>query len=222
MTAKSNHRIIVGVTGPTGAGKSTLRLLTDSLDFVWLDSDITAREIVAPGQPALAELAACFGSDIIRRDGTLDRALLASRAFPTQEGCARLNAITHPRVGERLSEQSQKAFSEGKNVIIDAPLLFEAGVNKMCDEVIAVLAPVEVRKSRIMQRDGISAEQAITRINAQKSDDYYASQSGYTIYNDSGIENLLITAGDIFKDILHKHSIEQRKTDCQGEKVETE
>ena len=200
-----NKHITVGVTGPTGAGKSTLRPVTDRLGFVWLDTDIIAREIVMPGEPALAELAECFGEDIILPDGSLDRALLASRAFPTQEGCGRLNAITHPRVIERLRVLSRQAFDSGKHVIIDAPLLFEAGVDAMCNEVIAVLAPVEVRMNRIMRRDGLTQEQALARISAQKPDDYYAARSGYTMYNDGGVGEFLCSARTVFGDILHKH-----------------
>ena len=199
------RRITVGVTGPTGAGKSTLRLLTNRLGFVWLDSDITAREIVMPGMPALTELAGYFGEDIIRPDGSLDRALLAARAFPTREGCEMLNTITHPRVKERLRELSRQAFAQGKHVVIDAPLLFESGVDAQCDEVIAVLAPLELRMARIMLRDGLTREQALARINAQQPDDYYAERSGYTIYNDGGTAEFLSSAQTIFGEILHKH-----------------
>ena len=200
--------LTVGVTGPTGAGKSSLRGLTEELGFVWLDTDITAREIVEPGMPALAELAERFGQDIIRQDGTLDRALLASRAFPTAEGCTDLNAITHPRVAERLRELIADAFAQGKHAVIDAPLLFESGIDAMCDETVAVLAPAEMRMERIMVRDGLTEEQAMMRIKAQKPDEFYSGSADHTVDNSAGLDRFLFSASAVFADILHRYNIE--------------
>lgn len=200
--------LTVGVTGPTGAGKSSLCGLTGELGFVWIDTDITAREIVEPGMPALKELAERFGRDIIRPDGTLDRALLASRAFPTEEGRAALNAITHPRVAGRLRELTAEIFAQGRHVIIDAPLLFESGIDAMCDETVAVLAPAEMRMERIMLRDGLTAEQAQTRINAQKPDGFYSGRAGHTIENSAGLDKFLFSASAVFADILRSRNIE--------------
>ena len=208
MNNNEKRLLTVGVTGPTGAGKSTLRGLTGELGFVWLDTDIIAREIVEPGTPALAELAERFGQDIIRPDGSLDRALLAARAFPTPEGCAALNTITHPRVAERLKELSAEAFAQGKHVVIDAPLLFESGIDAMCDETVAVLAPAEMRMERIMVRDGLTAEQAETRINAQKPDEFYSGRAGHTVENSAGLDKFLFSASAVFADILRRYNIE--------------
>lgn len=194
--------IVVGVTGPTGSGKSTLRLLADELGCVWLDCDLIAREIVEPEQPALRELAAHFGSDIIGQDGTLDRARLAQLAFPTREGRDALNAITHPRVLERLRELMRSAFENGKHAVIDAPLLFEGGVDSLCDSVVAVLASPEKRLQRIMRRDGINEEGAWLRMNAQPADDFYIERAAHILYNNSSSEQLLTEARALFVSLL--------------------
>ncbi len=197
-----NRNISIGLTGPTGAGKSTLRALTGEFGLEWLDCDEVARQIVEPGQPALAELAAHFGSDVILPDGTLDRRLVASRAFPTEEGRAALNSITHPKVLERLLELSEKAFAEGRQVVIDAPLLFEGRVDSICQATIAVLAPRQERLQRIMERDSISEEQALLRMNAQPDDDFYRSRCTYTLYNDGTGEELLEKGRQVLREIL--------------------
>ena len=133
--------LTVGVTGPTGAGKSSLQELAEEFGFVWLDCDVAAREIVMPGQPALGELAAAFGSDILLADGSLNRRLLAERAFSSPEGTCKLNQITHPRITQWLIDRRSSAFALGKSIVIDAPLLFDAGVDELCDVTIAVVAP---------------------------------------------------------------------------------
>jgi len=194
--------LTIGLTGPTGAGKSTLRALVEEFGCEWLDCDIVAREVVEPGQPALLELAEHFGNDIIRADGSLDRGLLAGRAFPTEEGRNALNSITHPRVLERLGELSERAFERGRHVIIDAPLLFEGGVDKMCDTTAAVLAPPDMRLNRIMARDGISEEQARLRMNAQPEDEFYRSRAEYVLYNNAGRQQLLSAAREVFRQIF--------------------
>ena len=194
--------VTIGITGPTGAGKSTLRQLTGEFGCEWLDCDIVAREVVEPGQPALAELAERFGADIIRPDGSLDRAMLAGRAFPTEEGRAALNGITHPRVLERLQQLSTEAFDKGMNVIIDAPLLFEGKVDAICDTTIAVLALPEKRMRRIMERDRLDEESARLRMNAQPADDFYREKAAHTIYNNSSGDELLEQARRLFGEIL--------------------
>lgn len=197
--------ITVGVTGPTGSGKTSLRAPAEQLGFDWLDSDITAREVVAAGRPALFELAERFGNDIIRTDGTLDRPLLAKRAFSSPEGCAALNAITHPRVVERLRELAAESFARGRHVIIDAPLLFEANVDSLCDCTLAVIAPDDIRLRRIMERDGLDEEAARLRMNAQPNAEFYTSQVDYSIFNSGEREEFFLHGREMLNMILNKY-----------------
>lgn len=199
--------LTIGVTGPTGAGKSTLRALSRQFQFDWLDCDEVAREVVLPGRPALADLAGHFGEDIIRADGSLDRALLAQRAFPTEDGRAALNSITHPRVLERLKQLASDSFAAGRHVVIDAPLLFEGCVDVMCDATVAVLAPANKRLERIVARDRITEEQARLRMNAQPADSFYAERCEYLLQNDSDCERLLARAAEVFISIYERYGL---------------
>lgn len=194
--------IIIGVTGPTGAGKSTLRLSFQERGCEVIDCDALAREIVEPGQPAVAEIAAEFGSDVVRFDGTLDRQLLARRAFASRSRTAALNAITHPKIAELLARKVAYAFRDGKHAVIEAPLLYESGIDARCDAVLAVIADRAVRINRIKYRDGLSAHAANMRVNAQHDDDFYTSRTKYVLYNNGDTESFIEEGGRIIDEIL--------------------
>jgi len=177
---------IIGVTGPTGAGKSALAEVFEQYGCRCVDCDVLSRQAVEPGMPALDRLAQEFGEDVIREDGSLDRALLAQRAFPTPEGREQLNGIVHPAVIALLECAIERYRAEGAaGVAVDAPLLFEAGLEQRCDAVIAVVAPDQCRLERIMARDGLSEDAARLRMSAQKPCEYYSERADYTIVNDS-------------------------------------
>ena len=136
-----------------------------------------------PGSFVLSALAAAFGADLILPDGSLNRPLLAQRAFSSPGQTARLNAITHPAIIQQMRAETACAFqNEAKAVVLDAPQLFESGENRACDFIIAVVAPEELRK-RIMQRDQISEESARLRVNAQKSETYYKEHADFLVRN---------------------------------------
>ncbi|MBR5134762.1 MAG: dephospho-CoA kinase [Clostridia bacterium] len=173
---------IIGITGPTGAGKSTLTAAFAREGALIIDADRLAREVVQVGEPCLAALAEAFGDDILLADGSLDRAALAAKAFASPEKTALLNHITHPFVIERshrLLDASTAAIA-----VIDAPLLFESGMDALCDETIAVVCAREERLSRIMARDGIDEARATTRMNAQPDDTFYLARATHTMRNE--------------------------------------
>lgn len=197
--------VIVGLTGPTGAGKSAARSIFEEYGFRFVDCDILARKAVEPGAPALALLAEAFGADVIRDDGSLDRSLLASRAFPTAEGREQLNSIVHPAVitlAQEIIEECRTAGTVG--VAIDAPLLFESGMNNICDAVIAVTAPDELRLQRIIVRDGITPEAARLRMAAQHECEYYSDRADYTIVNNGTRDELQQQIRSVLDQILTK------------------
>ncbi len=175
---------IFGLTGKTGAGKSTVAELLKEKGFFIIDGDVVAREIVLPGKPALAKLCESFGEEILLADGSLDRKELAKRAFCTPENTALLNEITHPFIKSRFEELINEASEKGfERVIIDAAALLESDCKDLCQKIIVVHAPSDVRLERILSRDKITKEQALIRMNGQKDDEYYLSQADYVIRN---------------------------------------
>lgn len=170
--------VIYGLTGKTGAGKSTIAAFLKNKGFYVIDGDVIARHITDKGKPALKKLADFFGCDIIKSDGTLDRKLLASRAFSTKENTDKLNEITHPLIYAEFLEEIEKAEKEGfENTLIDAAALLESECKNLCKKIIVVFAPEELRFQRILSRDGITKEQAETRMRAQRDDEYYFSHA---------------------------------------------
>lgn len=168
--------IIYGLTGKTGAGKSTVAAFLKEKGFYVIDGDVIARHITDKGKPALKELSDFFGSDIIDADGSLNRKLLASRAFSSKENTDKLNSITHPHIHKEFIEEIEKAKKEGyEKALIDAAAILESECKSLCEKIIVVTAPEDLRLERILSRDGITEEQAKTRMRAQKDDEYYFS-----------------------------------------------
>lgn len=175
---------VFGLTGKTGAGKSTVALKMQSMGFYIIDGDKIARSITEKGKPALKELAKEFGCDIIRSDGSLNRKLLASRAFKDKESTAKLNGITHPIIKAEFEKELQNAENEGYSfALIDAAALLESSCKDLCEKIIVVTAPKEIRLHRILERDSITKEQAETRMNAQFPDEYYFSKADIILRN---------------------------------------
>lgn len=176
--------LIYGLTGKTGAGKSTVAKKLFEKGFFVIDGDTAARQITKKGSPVLLRLEEAFGSDILTPDGELIRPVLAKKAFSGADSTKKLNEITHGAIDElfkkTIKEQSEKGFDK---FIIDAAALLESPSAKLCQKIIVVFAPQELRLERIMNRDGINYEDATRRINAQKSDDYYLAAADIIIRN---------------------------------------
>lgn len=175
--------VTAGLTGQTGAGKSSVGKLLAENGCEIIDTDKIARAITEKGSPVLSLLAEAFGEDIIE-EGVLNRKLLAKRAFSSRENTEKLNAVTHPEITRRVKERIEKAFLEGKKAaVIDAAALFESGEDKLCDFTAAVVCPEEIRLKRIIERDSLTAEQAKTRIKAQYGEEYYTGKADLIIRN---------------------------------------
>lgn len=177
---------VIGLTGPTGSGKSIVGNAWQDLGAAVIDTDQLARRVVEPGTACLSRLIEAFSTAILNEDGTLNRAELAKRAFATAETAQLLNSITHPAILELTREQLELAAEKGYTIaVVDAPLLFEAGFDSICDAVVTVIAPKEQRLARIIQRDGITEEAARSRMAAQKEDAFY-TRDGVTVFTNSG------------------------------------
>ena len=182
---------IIGLTGGIGSGKSTVAQLLVQEGWVLVDADRIARDIVEPGQPALAELADAFGEDILQADGSLDRGLLASRAFASREKTDLLNSITHPRIQEETQARFEAARQGGADfVVYDMPLLVDKGLHNDMDATIVVDVDVEERVRRLVEYRGLEESDARRRIAAQISDDVRRAAADFVIDNNGPREAL--------------------------------
>lgn len=173
---------ILGLTGPTGAGKGAVGALLAARGAYIVDTDHLAREVVAKGEPCLAALTAHFGEEILLPDGSLNRAALAAKAFADPAEKAALEAITHPAIIAR--SQALLSTCDAPLAVIDAPLLFESGMDAICHTTLAVLAPADVRLARICTRDDIDETAALRRMNAQPDDTFYHERAAHILIND--------------------------------------
>ena len=175
---------IIGLTGLTGAGKSTVAQKLMAYGCYHIDADKVAREVINNNENVKNKLKERFGDDVINSDGTTNRPLLASRAFANEESTNALNEITHPAVTEEIKSIIKDMEEIGyRGVIIDAIALFESGEDALCDFTVAVVAPKEIRLERIMKRDSITEEKALERINAQKDESFFTSRADFVLWN---------------------------------------
>lgn len=158
---------VLGLTGGIGSGKSMVARMFARLGATVIDADQLAREVVEPGQPALDEITATFGADMLLADGRLDRAKLGDLVFADPAERAKLDAITHPRIRRRMDEEIKARRSSPGVLIVDIPLLYENDRTHTVEKVIVVWVDPQTQLRRIRQRDGLSAEAAHQRIAAQ-------------------------------------------------------
>ncbi|MCL2057222.1 MAG: dephospho-CoA kinase [Oscillospiraceae bacterium] len=175
---------IIGLTGQTGAGKSTVCDLLRKQGHHVIDCDLAARAVTEKGGRCLADIAAAFGGDILNADGTLNRAKLGKIVFSDSAEKKRLEQIIFPYITEKIFAEIERLRESGAEaVFLDAPTLIESRLYKSCDTVISVTAPQETRFRRIVLRDGLDEDAARRRMSAQHSDDFYTSASDIVIEN---------------------------------------
>lgn len=193
--------VVIGLTGPTGAGKSTAREAAQKHGFFVIDADKVARDVTTKGSALLPLLETQFNGVVI--DGTLDRKELAKKAFSSAENTKKLNAITHPYIVNEISGIIEKVEKAGeKYILLDAPTLFEAGADKLCQKTIGVLADREIRLKRIIERDNISVSDASLRLSAGRPDEFYKENCDIVLYNNYSCDAFLTGCEKIFKNIV--------------------
>jgi len=159
---------IIGLTGGIASGKSAVADALRARGAAIVDADLVARQVVEPGQPALADLVARFGSQILGADGRLDRKALGERVFADPAARADLNRITHPRIAAASQAEIARHVQHGAPVVFyEAALLVENRAHEWLDAVIVVAAPPDVQKVRLMARDGPDEAAALARLGAQ-------------------------------------------------------
>ena len=190
---------IIGLTGGSGAGKSTVARALYARGAGWVDADAVYHTLCRENRAMLNELCDAFG-DVLDADGALDRARLAPIVFDSPERLALLNTITIPYI-RAASQEAFAACAACPFTLFDAPTLFQSGTDSLCSGVIGVLAPRELRIARIMERDGISREQAAARIDAQPEDGFYRARCQWIIENGSSRAAVDSLCGGLFDEL---------------------
>lgn len=194
--------LVIGLTGPTGAGKGEVANIFARYGIPVLNADRVYHELITPPSSCLQELVEAFGKEILLPNGSLNRRVLGGIVFNDPTAREHLNSITHRYVMEEVKTQMERFRRDGVPVaIFDAPQLFEADAHRACGAVISVLADRRLRLERIMMRDGITAEAAMRRILAQKSDEFFKANSDYIIENNGTIELLAPQVHRILKEL---------------------
>lgn len=186
--------LLVGLCGGSGSGKSTAARRFQENGIPVLDADAVYRELTSAPSPCLDAIAREFGDEVIAPDGSLDRKALSRAVFSAPDADvrrARLNEITHAFVIEELLGCVRSLFDQGKPVVmLDVPLLFEAGLDRHCDITVCVVAPIGERVRRLILRDGLTEEDAHRRIAAQHTDAFLEQRCDFCIRNDADLASL--------------------------------
>jgi dephospho-CoA kinase len=177
--------LLVGLTGGIGTGKSTVSTMLRALGAVVVDADVLAREVAAPGEPTLARIVAEFGRGVLRADGTLDRKALGAIVFGDPAKRKRLEVLTHPAIRERFASRLAEIAAHGFHGIafFDAPVMIESGNYKTMDRLVVVVADEATQIARLMERDGMSHDEALARIRSQMPLSEKARLADYVIDN---------------------------------------
>ncbi|MBR3786266.1 MAG: dephospho-CoA kinase [Firmicutes bacterium] len=183
---------VIGLTGGIGSGKSTVSAHLREKGYLILDADQIAHDITKQGSPVLKQIAEAFGADMLDAEGNLQRKKLAAVAFANAENKALLESLTTAEVVRIISEQVEELrnSTEYDIIFIDAPLLFEAGVDALTDFVWMVSAEEAIRIARVMERDQVSREDVLQRIANQMDNDEKIRRSQEVIDNSKGKEEL--------------------------------
>lgn len=181
---------LIGLCGGSGSGKGAVSQLLSSREIPVVDADAVYHRLTSHMSDCLAELASAFGDSIIR-DGALDRSVLRGIVFADKDKRLLLNKISHRHVLLEMRAEVARHIKEGASLVfVDAPLLFESGLDKDCDFIVAVIADRSTRIERIILRDGISRSDAEARINSQISDDALKERADYVVINDGSLVEL--------------------------------
>lgn len=178
--------MIIGLTGGSGTGKSTVSDWFLKKGYKVIDGDKLSRELTVPGSPVLDKIISTFGKEYLLPDGTLDRRALGGLIFTDDAARLTLNSILHPAI----TDEVRKRIENVENAVIEGAAIHECDIFKLCDKCIFVSCPGDIRIKRIMERDNLTFEYAKNRINSQKSDEYYRGVCDIEIVNDGNSESL--------------------------------
>ncbi len=160
--------MIIGLTGSIASGKSTVANFLKKQGYPVVDADEIARLVVEPGSPVLKTIESVFGADVIKEDGSMDRAKMGKLIFDDNKKREQLNTIIHPAIRKELIAQKEAQLAAGaETVILDIPLLFENNLHDYVEKILVVAVTPEVQKERLMSRNQFSEQEAESRIASQ-------------------------------------------------------
>ena len=187
MKSQNQEPLRIGLTGGIASGKSTVADMFADLGVPVIDTDVIARDVVRPGQPALEEIREAFGAGVIAADGTLDRSAMRAIVFGDDAARRRLEAILHPKIRETTIEQAETAGGAYQVVVV--PLLVESSLRAFVDRVLVVDCDEEIQVVRLLERDTESEQQARKILAAQSTRDERLAIADAVIENEGSLED---------------------------------
>ena len=204
----ANRPYLIGLTGGIASGKSEAADFLTSLGAVQIDADEISHGLTAAGGEALPEIREVFGDGVFREDGTLDRRALGERVFAEPGYRRALEGIIHPRVQRIMMSRVDEAAEAGaKLVFLNVPLLFETGMDALCDETWVIQVKPETQLKRVMERDGLDEAEAQKRIESQMSSEEKVRRATVVINNDHALERMLYELASLYHNVL-KHKLD--------------
>ena len=199
----ANKTLIIGLTGGMGSGKSEAARHLMSLGATHVDADAISRSLTAPGGEALPAIRETFGDEVFYADGTLDRRALGAVVFGNTAARHALEGIIHPRVQRIALEMADAARAAGEEaVLMDVPLLFETGMDALCDVTVVISADIEERIRRVMSRDGLSREEAEARFASQMSDEERCARATRVVCNNQSMDKFKSELTAMYQQLL--------------------
>lgn len=198
----------LGITGGIATGKTTVANDFRAAGYPVIDLDVIARAVAAPGSKILSQLQHEFGSMIIQGDGTLNRGLLGKVVFGHPRRLSKLNAIMQPAIRERFEQELAEAVATGADLVIaDVPLLYEQKYEDYFDGVAVVTVPAKQQQERLAVRDGLTANEALARIDAQLPLDEKVARADFAINTDVPAELRRVEVQQLIAHILNTHKL---------------
>lgn len=199
------NSITVGITGPSGAGKTTVTDFFKNHGFKVIDADLIAKKNLK-NKACIKELSKAFGNNILSSECEIVPNKLASIAFSSHNAVLTLNKITHPFIIDEIKKELESYKKDGKKVILDVPLLFETKLNLLCDVTLCVIADKKLRLKRILSRDNIDLESALRRFSIQPEDDFYEKQADIILENNRDEKYLNATLCEIISKLTEPYN----------------
>lgn len=197
------NRLLLGVTGGIASGKTIVANMLEELGALKIDFDLLARQVVEPGKPAFRKIVDYFGEQILQQDGTLDRKKLSKIVFRDLEKRKKLESFTHPPIYKEFLKQVNEITEKDPEAIIQAvvPLLIESDLQYMFDRLLVVYIPQEQQVERLVERDGISKEEAADMLKAQLPIDEKLEYADFVVDNQGSSEETRKQVEDIWQTI---------------------